>query len=152
MINPSNNLQRVADFFLAKAQEDKKPISNKKLQKLVYYAQAWNLVINNATLYNDPIEAWVHGPAVRSLYAHYKKYGFMFITEKPKQPIFDVASKLILEEVWTAYGKFDADYLEELSHSETPWLVARGSLDINDTSSAIIDTGIMKTYYSGLLK
>ena len=58
----------VADYFLYKANKEKKPITNKKLQKLVYYAQAWSLVLNNKKLFSEPIEAWVHGPAVRSLY------------------------------------------------------------------------------------
>lgn len=39
-----------------------------KLQKLVYYSQAWSLVWDEAPLFNERIEAWANGPVVRELY------------------------------------------------------------------------------------
>jgi len=39
-----------------------------KLQKLVYYAQAWSLVWDEEPLFNDRIEAWANGPVVKTLY------------------------------------------------------------------------------------
>ena len=47
-------------------------MSHKKLQKLCYYAQAWYVTIKNKPLFEDDIEAWVHGPVVPSLYSQYK--------------------------------------------------------------------------------
>ena len=38
-------------------------ITNKKLQKLLYYVEAWNLVYKSS-LIDDDFEAWVHGPVV----------------------------------------------------------------------------------------
>jgi uncharacterized phage-associated protein len=35
-----------------------------KLQKLVYYAQAWSLVWDEEPLFDQPIEAWSNGPGV----------------------------------------------------------------------------------------
>jgi uncharacterized phage-associated protein len=66
----------IGRYFIYLANQNHKPITNKKLQKLVYYSQAWSLVLNNKKLFNEPIEAWVHGPAVRSLYCRYKNFGF----------------------------------------------------------------------------
>ena len=39
-----------------------------KLQKLVYYCQAWSLVWEARTIYDDRIEAWAHGPVIPRLY------------------------------------------------------------------------------------
>src|SRR5271157_4427990 len=39
-----------------------------KLQKLVYYCQAWSLVWDDKPLFKARIEAWANGPVVPSLY------------------------------------------------------------------------------------
>ena len=39
-----------------------------KLQKLLYYAQAWGLVWDEEPLFGDRIEAWANGPVVKALY------------------------------------------------------------------------------------
>jgi len=51
-------------------------LTNLKLQKLLYYSQAWYLALNDETLFSDDIEAWVHGPVVSSVYQEYKKYRY----------------------------------------------------------------------------
>lgn len=58
--------KQIAKYFIWRASRDGKKVSNKKLQKLLYYAQAWYLVYNKKPLFNDDIEAWIHGPAVQS--------------------------------------------------------------------------------------
>ena len=147
---PTVPLQKVADYFLCLATENKKPISNKKLQKLVYYAQAWNLVFTGNMLFKDPIEAWLHGPAVRNLWHTYKDYGYQPIQVSPTKPKLDDDKNLLLDEIWRVYGKHDADYLEALTHSEKPWQQAREGLEANQLSSIEIDTDVMKVYYSEL--
>ena len=39
----------------------------KKLEKLVYYAQAWHLARHQRPLFPETIEAWAQGPVVRHL-------------------------------------------------------------------------------------
>lgn len=150
-MNPSSELNRVAEYFIAKARVSGKHISNKKLQKLVYYAQAWNLVINNEPLFKDPIEAWIHGPAIRTLYSKYKKYGYDTIKDDVALPVFSQEQQDVLDEVWDVYGKYDANYLEVLSHSEDPWLKARGEAENNERSQMIIEPELMKAFYGRLL-
>jgi uncharacterized phage-associated protein len=38
-----------------------------KLQKLVYYSQAWSVVWDERPLFPEKIEAWANGPVVRDL-------------------------------------------------------------------------------------
>jgi len=145
----------IGQYFLYLAERNKKPINNKKLQKLVYYAQAWHLALTKKKLFDEPIEAWVHGPAVRSLYGRYKKYGFEPIREVIDNDIINTIpkkTKEILDSVWNVYGKFDAGYLEMLTHSEDPWLNARNNLQPHESSTNEILIKDMINYYAGKLK
>lgn len=144
------NVLTVADYFLYKANKEKKLLTNKKLQKLVYYAQAWSLVLNKKKLFSEPIEAWVHGPAVRILYGQYKNFGFNPIIKKVEEGSLKIApkDKQLLDEVWNVYGKLDASYLEMLTHSEQPWRDARNGLQNHQSSDSEITTKAMKSFYS----
>lgn len=144
-------VQDVGRYFIYLSNKENKPITNKKLQKLVYYAQAWSLVLNNKKLFNEPIEAWVHGPAVRSLYTKYKEFGFSPIKEDVSSNSIEIIStnaKKLLNEIWRVYGRLDAGYLEMLTHSEDPWLEAREGLQSYENSSSEISIKTIKKFYS----
>lgn len=145
----------VGRYFVYLANTNQKPITNKKLQKLVYYAQAWSLVLNDKKLFNEPIEAWVHGPAVRSLYVQYKPFGFSAIQEEVKQSEINhipAQARALLDEIWKVYGKMDADYLEMLTHSERPWRQAREGIQSHESSDNEIKPKLMKAFYAERLK
>lgn len=140
----------VAAFFIKKAIEEKKPLTNKKLQKLLYYAQAWSLVIRKKLLFKEKIEAWVHGPAVRRAYLEYKKFGFNpIVKDVDTKVLADIPEETIelLNEVWRVYGQLDASYLELLTHSEKPWRDARNSLQSFEDSENEITAESMKNFY-----
>jgi uncharacterized phage-associated protein len=141
----------VAEYFILKANESGvKTVTNKKLQKLVYYAQAWSLAINDRKLFEDKIEAWVHGPAVRELYSEYKNHGFSSIKKGHHSELINTIKAediSLLDNVWNVYGKFDADYLELLTHSEDPWIIARADLSETDGSDNEISVEIMRDFY-----
>lgn len=117
----------VADYFLTLANEDVgDSISNLKLQKLVYYAQGFSLALRDKALFDETIEAWAYGPAIRALYHKYKDNGANAI-DKPENVDFtkyDDDVKSLLNQVYQEYGQFSAWKLREMSHEEEPW--ARG--------------------------
>ncbi len=144
----SKDLSDIAEYFIYLSNKDDRYMTSLKLQKLVYYAQAWNLVFNNKRLFKDTIEAWIHGPAVYSLWKEYKEFGFEKIRVDISDDFnFSEKTKEILDEVWDIYGGFDSRYLEELVHYERPWQDARGKFDCNETSHARITAVSMKKYY-----
>ena len=144
---------KVARYFIWKANTEKKEITNKKLQKLLYYAQAWNLVFDGKPLFNDKIEAWIHGPAIAVVYNEYKKFGRDPINEKVvESDVKDLEKINVLNDVWKVYGKFDAGYLEILTHNELPWQKAREKLDAKTPSDAVISLDMMKDFYNSLYK
>jgi uncharacterized phage-associated protein len=62
----------IARYFLRQAQHERgETVSALKLQKLVYYAQAWHIVLQRQPLFPEAIEAWQRGPVVRSLWKEY---------------------------------------------------------------------------------
>ena len=141
----------VAYFFLGFCNKHGDLITNLKLQKLVYYAQAWYLAFNDKPLFDDPIEAWVHGPVVPTLYETFKEFGRRPIditVEKIDVP-FGVMKHLT--EVFGTYGKFSAFDLETLTHSELPWINARQGLPPDAPSNNRISLDDMKAFYRGLL-
>jgi uncharacterized phage-associated protein len=147
----STKLDTISDYFVLKSTEVGRPITNKKIQKLAYYSQAWHLVFNDGSgLFDDPIEAWMHGPAIRNLWHKYKKCGYQPIRSVPSTISIDDDTKSLLDEIWRVYGKHDAEYLETLTHSEAPWLNARGGLETDTSSSIVIKNQDMRQYYSTL--
>ncbi len=145
-------VETIAKYFIWKASQENKKISNKKLQKLLYYAQAWYLAIENKPLFKDDIEAWIHGPTIRIIYNEFKKFGFRPIEIKiNEKEIENIKNDDLLDEVWKLYGKYDADYLEALTHNEEPWQKAREGLEFDQSSDNIISKDSMKEYYKDRL-
>ena len=119
----------VAKYFLllaASGEEDAgEAMTHLKLQKLVYYAQGFHLALfPGRPLFDEPIEAWLHGPVINSMYRQYGHYNFNPI---PPDPAFDPDAALngeqkqLLNDVWNAYGQFSAWKLRDMTHQEPPW-------------------------------
>jgi uncharacterized phage-associated protein len=118
----------VANYFLKRQDLDAGDLmSNMKLQKLVYYAQGFNLAITNAPLFKEPIEAWDHGPVCVPLYHEYKLFGAEPIPipyDADALSVFSEKAHEILDMVHTYYGQFSAWKLRNLTHEEQPWIEA----------------------------
>jgi uncharacterized phage-associated protein len=71
-----NTCFEVANYFLKRQEPEVGDLmTNLKLQKLVYYAQGFYLAMMDSPLFNEPIEAWEHGPVCVPLYHEYKNFG-----------------------------------------------------------------------------
>jgi len=141
----------VTDAFVRLSRENRSEITNLKLQKLLYYAQAWYLVFNDRPLFDENIEAWVHGPVVPEIFRLYKHLRWSPIPDAGAA----VDSENIedhLREVFRVYGGLSATKLERLTHSEEPWKDARRGLPIDEPSRNVISPESMKRYYSTLLE
>ncbi|MDR2519938.1 MAG: DUF4065 domain-containing protein [Eubacteriaceae bacterium] len=131
-----------------------RPIDAYKLQKLVYYCQAWSLVWDEKPLFDDKIEAWVNGPVVRSLYkVHQGQYSV-----KPEDFV-DLAccggelseeQKETIDAVLAYYGGMKGYELRELTHLEKPWQIAREGMGDIEPGSREIACESMQMYYASL--
>ncbi|MCI1664308.1 Panacea domain-containing protein [Bifidobacterium crudilactis] len=107
--------------------DEKQPVSNLKLQKLLYYAQGIHLAMYGKPLFLDEIEAWAHGPVVPSVYRSYKYCN----SDSINDPIvcdrnydwktIDPADTAFLAGIWDQYGQYSAWKLRNMTHSESPW-------------------------------
>lgn len=137
----------VADFFIRFAHQHGDCITNKKLQKLVYYAQAWHLALYDKPLFTDRIEAWIFGPVQPDLYRRFRKYGADPISEQPPKPELPSRAEKHLKDVIGAFWNFTAWELERMVHEEDPWRKARNGLAPDTASQREINLEDMKIFY-----
>lgn len=140
---------QIADWFLGSIDRDAgDSITHLKVQKLVYYAQAWSLALFHAPLFVEDFQAWVHGPAVYSLYKRFQSFGWEALPFPETFPNIDTKTQEILEDVLEIYGQRTAKSLENLTHREWPWQNARGERAPDERSSAIISKESMRDFYA----
>lgn len=122
------------------------PVGAMKLQKLIYYAQAWSLVWDEAPLFDEAIEAWDKGPVVRELFHEHRNRPSI---ERPRR---GDATKLTADQratvsaVLAFYGQRSGGWLSELAHRERPWLDTRTAAD--GKPNPVIPTTAMREFYA----
>lgn len=140
----------VANLFILFGIEDENAeyITNLKLNKLMYFADAWSLILFDRPLFNEPILAWKYGPVVPSIYHKYKSMG--------KKPIMHVDNDFnlsllsddelqLISSVMAQYGKFSAEGLVDLTHAPgAPW----EKIYYSDAQAKVIGNELIKTYFS----
>ena len=116
----------VADYFLTKASFNDDDITNLKLQKLLYYAQGFHLALFDKELFNEKIEAWIHGPVCPDVYHEFKDYGANIISDyqisKDFDKIFSKEQLEFLDEIYEVFGQYSAWKLRNMTHEEPPWI------------------------------
>lgn len=139
----------VAAYILEKQLGDKQ-LTAWKLQKLVYYCQAWSLVWDEKPLFEEKILAWANGPVVKELYDEHK--GSFYVTEIPRGNSDWLSSnqKDTIDQVLKAYGDKSGQWLSDLTHMETPWIEARKGVPPGERSQVEIPLTSMLEYYSGV--
>lgn len=140
----------LARYIVKAFQEAGDPVTNLKLQKLLYYVQGWHLVIHDKPAFNERMEAWIHGPVQPGVYGEYKWYRWNPITDDVSVPALDKELVELTNEVLDAYGGDSGYELEIRTHHETPWLEARNGIPPDQESTAIISHESMKLFFSRL--
>lgn len=126
------------------------PVSAMKLQKLVYYSQAWSSVWDDEPLFDDRIEAWANGPVVRSLYGRHRGEFKVSSWATGDPSALTSNQKESIDRVLGYYGSMNAQQLSDLTHSERPWIDARVGLADGERGEEEISLASMSEYYSGL--
>lgn len=146
------SVNQVAAYFLMKVDEEfGEGITNLKMQKLVYYAQAFHLALFGIPLFEEKIEAWQHGPVVPELYHALKKYESSPID--PEDPIFRVKLEFtedqieFLDEIYDNFARFSAWRLRDMTHSEAPWIDA-----FEDKWQSEIAHDSLRNFYSKMVQ
>lgn len=139
----------VATFIL----RERGPMSAMKLQKLVYYSQAWSLVWDERPLFDEPIQAWANGPVVPALYARHRgKFQVSADDIGGDANGLNEVERETVGIVLSFYGDKPAQWLSDLTHMEAPWRDARERAGVRDGAacSEVITLAEMGEYYSSL--
>jgi uncharacterized phage-associated protein len=137
----------IANWFVNRAdREAGDAITHLKVQKLVYYAEAWFLANFDRSLIDEDLQAWAHGPVSPLVYNKYRDRGWDALPAEraralpPGLPDF-------LSAIYDEYGQFTAKRLEALTHKELPWRAARGDLPPEAKCTTPIDRLLMRNFY-----
>lgn len=125
-------------------------VTHLKLQKLVYYAQAWSLALLNRPFFEEEVQAWAHGPVAPSVYRAFAGFGWDSLPTVEREVEFDDEQSNLLGEIASIYGQYQAKQLEAMTHAESPWIEARGALAPEAASNAVISKQAMRDFYSAL--
>lgn len=113
-------------------------ISNLKLQKLLYFIQAYFLISDDAQpCFKEEIQAWAFGPVVPEAYHEYKIYGYSSIPKinyyyqlndnwKISRVVYDASvidskSKNMINQVIEKFKNQTTTDLVDLTHAQRPW-------------------------------
>lgn len=130
-----------------------------KLQKLLYYVEAWHLVHFKESIVSDKFKAWMHGPVSTKVWHAFKDSrsplnSDVSISIKEAREIKAKAKAVLkpdqlslIDDVLKEYGKLTAYELEGLTHSELPWIEARRGLPPDESSSSEISKVTMLKFY-----
>lgn len=145
------NVFDVAKYILELfCKQDDLPITTWKLQKLVYYSQAWSLVWDDEALFGEEIEAWANGPVCPDLYKVHRGMLKISSLDVGDAQQLSKSERDTIDIVYEHYGRKSAQYLSELTHQESPWKDARGTLSPGVRGNHVISLESMAEYYGGL--
>ena len=140
----THDAREIANVFIKLAQDNDQSLTNLKLQKLLYFAQARMLSIHDTRLIRQNVEAWPHGPVFAGVYNEACTYGDGPVSELcSSSSHIGVKTLNLVEAVFYRYSKYSAEELYELTHAEgTPWRVTVDS-DSTATRRPIPDSEII---------
>ena len=113
----------VAEYIIWRETKQKRPVSNLRLQKLLYFVQAYFLCTMAQPCFDSVIEAWDFGPVVPEIYHEYKIYGSSCI---PAPQIFDLhhfrSDDLArIDTMLDQCASQTTNRLVTITHAQDPW-------------------------------
>jgi uncharacterized phage-associated protein len=144
-----------------------KALTPMKLQKLVYYCEAWCLALNGNSLITDEIEAWTYGPVISDIYHEYKGFGDTPVDSlanelaivngqlslsEPVVPDEDFESLGLIQSVLERYGSLSAIQLSNMTHQDgEPWKIVADEYPDSLPRNIVIPKELIKDCFGRLL-
>lgn len=142
----------LADYLICESRERGELLTPLKLQKLMFYSDAWHLALYEQEITAERFQAWVHGPVALSQYHRFKDLKWRPIEAEIERPKIDDRLKTHLDEVVDIFGSESAVALEIMTHNERPWLEARGNLPPDEPCNNYISKETTKEFYRSLVQ
>lgn len=140
------NVFDIAEYIL----ENQGSMTTMKLQKLMYYCQAWSLIWDTKPLFPEQIQAWASGPVVPELYkVHRGQFEIDSLPVGNKNKLTKDERETV-DSVLSYYGGKEAQWLSDLTHLEKPWKETRIGKKPGENCTREITHAAMAEYYSSL--
>jgi uncharacterized phage-associated protein len=153
----------IAYAFVKKAIESGNPVTQMKLQKLVYFAHGLHLASYDEPLISEYFQAWKYGPVVPAIYQEYKYYGSSPIATTDLLSIsynvsdvedelttIDVNATQSINTTWNALKLMSATQLSNWTHKESsPWAI---NYEEGVNEKIIPDTEIKQYFKTHIVK
>ena len=133
------------------------PMSHLKLQKLLFYCDAYHLAYFDKQLISDKFEAWVHGPVSRKVYQSLRDKSILYadIAYSPIEGVDEdgdfesltSSQKELLNSILLDLHTWTGLELEMSTHNEKPWIEARRGYGEADKCCEEIDKEITRIFY-----
>jgi len=148
------SIHDVADYIIVRLDEAGAGLNLLKLQKLLFYVQAWHLGFGKGPFFAGRFQAWIHGPVSREVYDRFKELLSLYSPVTPSMvssenvgELFSEEERLHIDEVLEAYGSFSGTQLEGMTHAEIPWQAAREGYRPAQRCENLIDEDLMASFY-----
>ena len=161
------NLNKLIEVVVLYCKANGLRISPLKLQKVLYYIQAWHIAkFSKETLFDELPQAWVNGPVYRSVYNKYRdsffrsediKYDLKgknaesLLEKKIESLKLDKEQLSVINSVLKFYAPQEEGTLVLKTHTDKPWNRARKGLEPFERSTNIIEIDWMFDFYSSKL-
>ena len=146
---------KYCDYIIRKynsLNENKYPLSNKRLQKILFVASViFSRNNNGEKMFSDNFEAWDYGPVIPEVYDSYSifQFGKMYPLFIPKQ--IGNSEQNALDEAFEVTADIPTEILIENAHEkDSPWYQTYLSNESNPLVKKyhVIDHRLISKYYS----
>lgn len=152
----------IANYILKAFDSIEHSLTNKKINKLLYFVQGASLVRLNRELIRNHFEAWSHGPVVNVIYQSFKDFERNPITglatafdyELAKEVVvsaegIDEYEKEFIHKVCQHFIRYTADELETMSHEPSgPWDTVRSTAEADRGLRGRIPLELMRHHFA----
>ena len=152
MSNFENPTKAVLDVsaYIFKRLNKLGPVEAIKLQKLLYYCNAWSLADRHMPLFHDEIQAWKHGPVVASIYPLHRGKIDLTTWSYGRPEDLSTEDRELVDNVVDTYGGLSGWRLRNLTHQEKPWKEAWDKARQGEILRVPIDPEITGDFYRGM--
>jgi uncharacterized phage-associated protein len=155
--------RKICNYLLANFARNVHPLTNLRLNKLIFFIHADSLKVKPDGLIRNHFEAWQFGPVIRPVFDSFKVYGDKPITgpalyldyASGKQipiPHSDIgpSDAEIIDRSFEEYNRFSTGQLVALSHEPGgPWDVVYKTHLADKTASPRISNELIRRYFAG---
>lgn len=147
----------IAYAFVKKGMQEKLPVTQMKLQKMVFFAHGVYMALNNGDpLIQEEFQAWQFGPVIPNIYYEYKTFGNQpiicdskYSSDENKNLQDDELAMRAIDYTWQVTKNLSAYTLSNWTHIKgSPWEVTY----VPGFSSIPIDNILIAKYFKKMFE